>query len=148
MMAQPDMKKLLPRLIAIIEAGERKELAVVRKSLAADEPAERYWAAIWAGVNKDTQAAAALEKLANDPTPVVRVAACLSLCQLGQSKTYLPRLVDLIENPNLIVGMYAMNAIEQSGIRSEVAAEAAAIALKSKYEFTRRYGKRLTRLIE
>jgi len=147
-MAQPEMKKLLPRLIAVIEAGERKQLAAVRKSLKADNPAERYWAATWSGVNKDSLATETLQRLAADPTPTVRVAACLSLCQLGQSKTYLPRLVDLIEDPNVIVGMYAMNAIEQSGIRSGVAAEAAAIALKSEYEFTRRYGKRLAGMIE
>jgi len=76
----------------------------------------------------------------------VRVAACLALCRLGHGKTYLPKLVDLISDPNLIVCMYAMNAIEQSGIRNDVAARAAGIPKKSRYEFTRRYGKRFEEL--
>lgn len=140
---QPGMRELVPRLIAIIEAGERKESDVVRRALRAADPCERYWAATWAGVNKDAAAKQTLEKLAVSPTPAVRVAACLALCQLGHDGTYLPKLVDLIEDPNRIVGMYAMNAIEQTGIRTAVAAAAAETAKTSDYEFTRRYGNRL-----
>ena len=145
-MAQPQMKTLIPNLIRVIEAGERKDLAMVRKSLAAEDPNDRYWAATWAGVNRDKDAIPALKDLANDKTPAVRVAASLSLCQLGQADIYFPKLVELIDDPNLIVGMYAMNAIEQSEVRDKRAAEAAKIAKKSKYEFTRRYAKRLAKL--
>jgi arylsulfatase A-like enzyme len=147
-MAQPRTKELFPRLVAVIEAGERKQLRVVRKSLVADDPSERYWAATWAGVNRDSKAIGVLKKLTADPVPTVRVAACLSLCQLGQDDGYASMLVQLIEDPNLIVGMYAMNAIEQSGIRNQIASKAANIAQNSKYEFTRRYGRRLARLLE
>ncbi|MFP6859642.1 MAG: sulfatase-like hydrolase/transferase [Roseibacillus sp.] len=147
-MAQPAMRKLVPRLIAVIEAGERKDGATVRNALAAADPAERYWAATWAGVNKDAGATDALKKLVDDPAAAVRVAASLSLCQLGLEGTYFAQLVSLIEDPNLIVGMYAMNAIEQSGIRNEAAARAAELAKESNYEFTRRYGKRLATLVE
>ena len=128
--------------------GERKDGAAVRNALAAADPAERYWAATWAGVNKDAGATDALKKLVDDPAPTVRVAASLSLCQLGLEGTYFAQLVSLIEDPNLIVGMYAMNAIEQSGIRNEAVSRAAELAKESNYEFTRRYGKRLATLVE
>ncbi|MCG8587202.1 MAG: HEAT repeat domain-containing protein, partial [Pirellulales bacterium] len=144
----PAMQKLFPRLLAIIEAGEQKDLAAVRHGLSAVDPSERYWAATWAGVNRDKEATDALKVLSTDTTPTVRVAACLSLCQLGQAGTYLPKLVELVKDPNLIVGMYAMNAIEQSKIRNDIAAQAAVTAKKSPYEFTRRYGKRLEKLVK
>ena len=97
---------------------------------------------------KRTGAKQILESLATDPTPTVRIAACLALCRLGHEKTYLPKLVDLIGDPNLIVGMYAMNAIEQTELYNDVAKQAAEIAKASRYEFTRRYGKRLAGLVE
>ena len=148
-MKQPALLKLIPRLIAIIEAGERKDRGAVRRALTtASDPSVAYWAATWAGVNKDAGAKQALERLAASPTPTVRVAACLALCQLGYGDIYLPKLVELIEDPNLIVGMYAMNAIEQSGIRNKVASMAAETARESLYEFTRRYGKRLAKLVQ
>lgn len=145
-MAQPQMKTLVPKLISVIEAGERKDLAAVRKSLGAEAPAERYWAATWAGVNLDKDAMEELKKLADDPIPALQVAASLSLCQLGQDEVYFPKLVNLINNPNLIVGMYAMNAIEQSEIRDQRAAKAAQTGKKNRYEFTKRYAKRLATL--
>ncbi len=121
---------------------------MARRGTTAADPSEAYWAATWAGVNKDAGAKQALERLATSRTPTVRVAACLALCQLGYGDIYLQKLVDLIEDPNLIVGMYAMNAIEQAGVYNDVAAKAAEIAKKSKYEFTRRYGKRLAELVK
>jgi hypothetical protein len=147
-MSQPATRELLPRLIVIIEAGERKDRGAVRRALGASDPCERYWAATWAGVNRDADATDALRKLVMSRTPVVRVAASLALCQLGHDDAYLPKLVELIDDPNLIVGMYAMNAIEQSGIRNDVAATAAETAKASPYEFTRRYGKRLAKLVK
>lgn len=147
-MNQPAMRELLPRLIAIIEAGERKDNGAIRRALGASDPCERYWAATWAGVNRDAGATDALRKLITSPTPVVRVAASLALCQLGHDGAYLPKLAELIEDPNLIVGMYAMNAIEQTGLRNHVAALAAETARASPYEFTRRYGRRLAELVK
>ena len=142
-MKQPAIKKLVPRLVELIEAGERKDLSTVRSSLKAADPCERYWAATWSGVNLDRDAIKQLKQLASDSTPAVRVAACLALCRLGLSKDYLPKLVELIEDPNLIVGLYAMNAIEQTEILNDLAGNAAKIGLKSRYEFTRRYALRL-----
>ncbi len=147
-MKQAAMRELVPRLIAIIEAGERKDSKAVRRALTAADPCEAYWAATWAGVNKDARAKRALERLAASPTPAVRVAACLALCRLGHDDIYLPKLAELIEDPNLIVGMYAMNAIEQTGIRNKVASKAAKTAMDSRYQFTQRYGKRLAKQVK
>ncbi len=42
--------------------------------------------------------------------------------------------------------MYAMNAIEQTGIRNEEVRAIAETASKSKYEFTKRFGKYLVKV--
>ena len=147
-MRQPELHALIPRLIGVVAAGEQQQTQAVREAMSAASGSERYWAATWAGVNRDPGAVAALRRLSNDPVPTVRVAANLSLCQLGFADEYFPQLVGLIDDPNLIVGMYAMNAIEQSGIRNQAAARAAELAVASNYEFTRRYGRRLQPLTE
>ena len=143
------VRELLPRLLAVIEAGERGDRAAVRRFLSARSAVERYWAATWAGVLRDSDARDALEKLAASPTPAVRIAAATALCRLGAAEEHLPKLVELIDAPNLIAGMYAMNAIEmvfeEGRADRELSSRAAKIAEASRYEFTRRYGKRLSR---
>jgi len=84
-----------------------------------------------------------LLKLSADPVPVVRVAAAQALCkfgELGQMKV----LVEHIEDPNLLVGMFALRAIEELGDAGKASREAIASAQKSKYEFSRRIARRLT----
>ena len=76
----------------------------------------------------------------------VQVAADLALCKLGQSERHLPKLSELIDDPNLVVGMYAMNAIEQTGIRNDDVKVTAEKAANSPYEFTQRFGKYLMKV--
>ena len=84
-----------------------------------------------------------MQQLSGDEVTAVRIAAKLALCELGQSDIYLQKLCDEIDAPNMIDGMYAMNAIEQTGIRNEMVKKAAERALQSEYEFIIRYGRRL-----
>ena len=53
-------------------------------------------------------------------------------------------LVDHIKDPNLLVGMFALRAIEELGNAGQAHRAAIAAAQKSKYEFSRRIARRLT----
>jgi len=134
---------LVKRLIEVVEAGELKDLDKLRKLLTTGSTPEKYWAITWLGLHQDGQSIDSLKKFADDNTPAIRVAACLAMCKLAQSKTYLPKLIPEISNPNHLVQMYAMNAIEQTGILNDTVKKAAKIACKSKYDNTVRYGRRL-----
>jgi len=131
------------RLIEAITAGESNDGAKLLEYAKSPDPATRYWAAVWLGVNKTAEGKSTLLKLSADPVPVVRVAAAQALCkfgELGQMKV----LVEHIEDPNLLVGMFALRAIEELGDAGKASREAIASAQKSKYEFSRRIARRLT----
>jgi len=131
------------RLIEAITAGEANDGAKLLEYAKSPDPATRYWAAVWLGVNKTAEGKSTLLKLSADPVPAVRVAAAQALCkfgELGQMKV----LVEHIEDPNLLVGMFALRAIEELGDAGKASREAIASAQKSKYEFSRRIARRLT----
>ena len=134
---------LISGIIRTIDAGEDKDLKTLRHLLKTGNDCERYWAATWLGVNKDRQSVPALNKAAASAPPALRVASLLALHKIEPDNAYLKKLSREIDHPNAIVGMYAMNAIEQTGVLNEVTEAAADIGLKSSYEFTRRYAKRL-----
>ena len=75
--------------------------------------------------------------------PAVRVAAAQALCKLGDL-SQLKLLIEHINDPNLLVGMFALRAIEELGDAGKAHRTAIASAQKSKYEFSRRIAKRLT----
>lgn len=134
---------LIPQLIKTIEAGEKKKSKTLRKLLETGNDCQKYWAATWLGVNKDKQSEPALKKLTESETPAVRIASLLALHRIKPNDEYLKGLTNEINNPNAIVGMYAMNAIEQTEVLNKTTENAADIALKSDYGFTARYAKRL-----
>lgn len=102
-----------------------------------------YRAATWLGHHRDKKADASLKKLATDVIPILRIAALLALCKLWRADEYLQRLIPEISDPNLIIGLYAMNSIEQTGLLNETVKKATEIAHNSRYEFTLRCSKRL-----
>jgi arylsulfatase A-like enzyme len=138
----------LPDLIATIEAGERNDTDTLIEALQSDEPAQRYWACTGIGNQRITHAKPALETAAADPVPAVRVAAHLALWQLDHDNSPIKKLAELIDTPNLIVGMYAMNAIERTGVLNRTVARAAEKALANPYNPTQRYGKRLAAMVK
>ena len=75
--------------------------------------------------------------------PAVRVAAAQALGKLGDL-SQLKLLIEHINDHNLLVGMFALRAIEELGDAGKVHRAAIASAQKSKYEFSRRIAKRLT----
>lgn len=139
-MKQEGMDQLRKNLIHIVESGEQQNNEVLLKTLNSAEPAERYWALTWLGVNRDEGARDQVAALTSDPDPSVRIAANLALYKIDPSYDPIPALGQEVNHRNLIVGMYAMSAIEQSGIRNDAVKAIAEIAAQSKYEFTKRYG--------
>lgn len=145
-MKQPEYKGINKRLIHIIEAGEQKNDKDLLKALKSQEPAERYWAVTWLGVNKVKSAQEKVETLIKDQDPSVRIAANLALYKINNSYDPIPALSKEVSHRNLIVGMYAMNAIEQTGIRNDDVKATAEKAANSPYEFTQRFGKYLMKV--
>ena len=131
------------RLIAVITAGEANDGAKLLEHAKSPDPSTRYWATVWLGVNKRADAEPILLKLIADPVPAVRVAAAQALCKLGDL-SQLKLLIEHINDPNLLVGMFALRAFEELGDAGKVHRAAIASAKKSEYEFSRRIAKRLT----
>jgi arylsulfatase A-like enzyme len=131
------------RLIEVITAGEANDGARLLEHAKSPDPSTRYWATVWLGVNKTAKGKTTLLKLTVDPIPAIRVAASQALCRLGDPSK-LKLLVEHIEDPNLLVGMFALRAIEELGDAGKVHRVAIVAAQKSKYEFSRRIARRLT----
>jgi len=142
-MKQEGMDQLRENLIHIVESGEEQNNEVLMEAIDSEEAAERYWAVTWLGINRVGAAKDQVAASTADPDPSVRIAANLALYKIDSSYDPIPALVEEVDHRNLIVGMYAMSAIEQTGIRNEAVKAIAEIAAQSKYEFTKRYGKYL-----
>ncbi|MHC4329860.1 MAG: sulfatase/phosphatase domain-containing protein, partial [Planctomycetota bacterium] len=134
---------LIPQLIRTIEAGENRDLKTLRKLLETGNDCQKYWAATWLGVHKDKRSEESLKEMTTSETPALRVASLLALHRIKPDDEYLRALANEINNSNVIVGMCAMNAIEQTEVLNKTTENAADMALKSDYDFTARYGKRL-----
>ena len=143
-LTQPENKTLVRDLINIIEAGENQNVARLLKGLKDDDPSVRYWAATWLGIHKIADAGPALVKTTWDADPTVRIAVALALSRLGQPQHGASIILNTIEDDNWLAGMYAIRALEWSGIRTPAAQAAVNRALDSPYEFTRRIAKRLS----
>jgi len=144
-MKAPENRELIPTLIQVIEAGEQGDRQFLRKSLSAERPSVRYWAATWLGVLGDNSSLADLRDLMKDPSPTVQVAAALALCRQGRHEEGAPLLAEQIDHNNLIVGMYAIRGLEQIGPAARSQLPAIQDAVDNPYEFTRRYARRLVR---
>ena len=143
-LTQPENKTLVRDLINIIEAGEKKDVTRLLKGLKDEAPSVCYWAATWLGNRKMTDAGDALVKTTGHADPTVRIAAALALSRLGRPGDGADVILKTIEDDNWLAGMYAIRALEWSGIRTPPAHAAVQRALDSPYEFTRRIAKRLS----
>ena len=129
------------RLIAVITAGEDGDAKALMEFASSRDPSTRYWAAVWLGVNRSGRDV--LQKLVADDTPAVRVAAAQALVKLGD-KAQLQLLIDHIDDPNLLVGMFALRSVEELGDDGKTYQSQVAAAQESPYEFSRRIARRLT----
>jgi arylsulfatase A-like enzyme len=140
---ETDRGKQTRRLIEVITAGESNESDKLMDFAKSADPSTRYWAAVWLGANKTAAAKATLLKLTTDTVPAVRIAAAQALCKSGDLD-HLKLLVEHIHDPNLLVGMFALRAIEELGDVGKKHHAAIETAQKSKFEFSRRIARRLT----
>lgn len=141
---RPENRAMTRDLINIIEAGEKGNVDRLLKGLKDDDPSVRYWAATWLGVQKTASASEALTQALSDPVQVVGVAAALALSRLGQPAKGIPVILKTIEDDNWLAGMYAIRALEWSGVRTPQARAAVKRAQNNPYEFTRRIARRLS----
>ena len=131
------------RLIDVITAGEHNETQTLLAATTHSDPSTRYWAAVWLGVNKTAAAKPQLESLLSDEDAAVRIASAQALVKLGDpTKTSI--LVDHINDPNWVAGMFALRAIEELGEAGKPFKTQIMAARKSPYEFSRRIAKRLS----
>lgn len=139
-MNQPEFLGIQESLRQIIEAGEKGDSDYLVEQTNSENPSARYWAVTWLGVNMVQSAKDKVRTLTKDKNPTVRIAANLALFKIDQDYDPIPALSSDLDDENLIVGMYAINAIEQTGLRNGAVKKAAEKAAKSNYEFTRRFG--------
>jgi arylsulfatase A-like enzyme len=143
-LTQPENATMVRDLIDIIVAGETGNVAHLLRGLEDENPSVRYWAATWLGNQKVADASKVLNQATGDRVPAVRVAAALALSRLGQPEQGIPIILETIEDENWLAGMYAIRALEWSGVRSPAAHVAVKRAVHSPYEFTRRIANRLS----
>ena len=143
-MNAPENKALVKVLISIIEAGERGEVSKIKEGVKSPNPAIRYWAVKAIGNKKIQELKNEVANLLKDQDAGVRISAAESYAQFGEFKESSELLAKEITNQNLLVGLYAIRAIEAIGkpIRAFTKDEIKK-ALKSPYEFTKRVAKRL-----
>ncbi len=130
------------RLIKVITAGEANDTDTLLEYAQSQDASTRYWAAVWFGVNQTESAKSILEVLLADETSAVRVAAAQALVKFGDP-SHIKLLIDHINDPNYLVGMYAIRAIEELGDLAKSYQAEIAAAQDSPYEFTQRIAQRL-----
>lgn len=128
------------RLISVITAGESGDEQALVEFSGSPDPSTRYWAAVWLGVHCSSPQT--LETMTGDQTPAVRVAATHALVKLGRPE-HLKQLVDHIRDPNLLVGMFALRAIEELGDQGRDYQAEIAKAIDGPFDFSRRIARRL-----
>ena len=138
-----DRSEQTKRLIRVIEAGEANDRRALLSFAESKDASTRYWAAVWLGVNQSKSAKKTLEALMDDEAPAVQVAATQALVKLGYENR-MKALVDHLHDPNYLVGMYALRAIEELGSAGKAYRAEIAAAQESPYEFSRRIARRLT----
>ena len=144
---QPQNQDLNSSLWELIEEGERGNQQVLASALQSQQPAMRYWGATLAGLYWP-ESASTLQSLLDDSSASVRIAAALALCRLGQIQ-FSETLADEIDNSNRLVGLYAIRALELSGLnQARRFSSRIEQAESNPYEFTRRIARRLNRRLE
>jgi arylsulfatase A-like enzyme len=141
-------KTLVSDLLEIIEAGEKSDVVKLKAGLKSTEESIRYWSARALGVKGIGSLKVELSSMLQDKNATVRIAVAESMYRLGDERA-VEVLKKEVANPNLLVGMYALRAIESLAFKTKGAvAKTVKSALKSKYEFSKRIAKRLTSLWE
>ena len=140
---QPENEGLVRMLIRVIEAGEEEHVKRLERALVDPRPAVRYWAAVGCGRAESHDFTERLQSLLDDENPAVRIAAAQSLHRITAEAETIRIIEQEVVNENLLVGMYAIRALEDLGQAAAPALSTIENARESKFEFTRRIAKRI-----
>jgi arylsulfatase A-like enzyme len=143
----PENAQLVQALLATIDAGRRQDREALEQALGSAQPAVRYWAVVWLGQGVPTNASAALVRCLKDKSPAVRVAAGRALVPLGRRAEALEVLGQELDNANLVVGHYAIRALEEIGYEALPLLSKIQAARGSPYDSTRRVAERLSKTL-
>jgi arylsulfatase A-like enzyme len=140
----PENHNLVTELVELIEDGEQERLDKLCAALASPRPSIRYWDATWLGLVGKVNCVDELENRLMDPDATVRIAVALALYRLGHASRSVEILAEEIRNYNLLVGLYAIRALESMGEGAQPARDAVVAARNHPYEYVRRIANRLS----
>jgi hypothetical protein len=143
----PENAELVPASLAVMDAGVKHDRAALRQALGSAQPAIRYWAVVWLGQGGGSEERAALVCCLKDPSPAVRVAAGRALVPAGGRLEGLDVLAQELDNPNLVIGHYAIRALEELGSDALPLLANIDAARQSPYDSTRRIADRLSKTL-
>ena len=123
-----DKTDLLKRLRKIkkLDHVAKKAISKYVEALKDEYAAVRYWAVVGLHYNCKSakqvkQAKAALKKILEDESVVVRIAAAHACCDWGEEKDGLPILVEALKHKNNKAGLYAVIALNMIGEKARPA---------------------------
>jgi arylsulfatase A-like enzyme len=145
----PENAQLAPAILATIDAGVRQDRQALQQALGSAQAAVRYWAVVWLGQGGQDEASAraTLMPYLEDSSPAVRVAAGRALVALGDRAGALEVLGRELDNPNLVVGHYAIRALEELGDLALPLLPKIQAARQNPYDSTRRIADRLSKTL-
>jgi arylsulfatase A-like enzyme len=152
-LAQPENKNLIGRILKVIELGEKGESAIPHlvSALQDERTPIRWWAAIGLG-NMDSVTESAEKTLRNalhDESLSVRIAAARAFRRMGKANQVLPLLVDLLQNKdNKVVRHYAALELEELGEKAAEYSDIIRAARKDSYEYVQRVSARIVNNLE
>jgi uncharacterized sulfatase len=118
---QPDSRKLIDDLRALVEAVNRNDRPkFVRQAASHSDPAMRYWAIVGLGKTAASAAAArdTILKAASDTAPAVRIAALAAAASHLSDDTAVAKLAAELKHPNPFVRLHAIQALDALGPRA------------------------------
>jgi len=145
-----DHSDLLARLAALkdLDYAGNEAIEPLLQALGDEYASVRYWAVVdlhrrcpQAGRNKQLEAA--IEKMLQDPAPVVRIAAAHAMCDWGRQDKALPVLVEALKSPTDKARLHAIIALKKIGEKARPALPQIKPLLKD----PDRYVQRVTRAV-
>lgn len=111
---QPENRDLFKECIGVMELDEQKDTDGLQQALIHERASIRFWAAYGLGNIPETagDAVPLLQIALYDKSDAVKIASARALCRLDHPEPALQILADHLDNPNLIVGLYAALFIE------------------------------------
>lgn len=144
---QSDNQNLIKKCIETIVLAEKNNVTGLMQALSHDNESIRFWAAYGLGniPELSTKAIPLLTTALEDKSDAVKIAAARALCITKKSEKALDLLINHLDNPNYLVGLYAALFIEDLDESMINKALPALIKAKdSPYEYTRRVAVRLS----